>query len=52
MIAPGLPRLDPKKQAITLISSLTKSDFPDTGARDRDRWVDHTGAEFLVVAGS
>jgi hypothetical protein len=33
MIAPGLPRLDPKKQAIPLISNLTKSDFPQTGAK-------------------
>jgi hypothetical protein len=33
MIAPGLPRLDPKKQSIALISTLTKSDFPSTGAR-------------------
>jgi capsule synthesis protein PGA_cap len=30
---PGLPKPDPKKQAITLISSLTKQDFPQTGAK-------------------
>ncbi len=33
MIAPGLPRLDPKKQSISLISNLTKTDFPETGAK-------------------
>jgi hypothetical protein len=33
MAAPGLPRLDPKKQAISLIGSLTKTDFPSTGAK-------------------
>src|SRR5690349_21370563 len=33
MIAPGLPRLDPKKQALSLIRNLSKSDFPSTGAR-------------------
>jgi hypothetical protein len=33
MIAPGLPRLDSKKQAISLISNLTKSDFPSSGAQ-------------------
>jgi poly-gamma-glutamate capsule biosynthesis protein CapA/YwtB (metallophosphatase superfamily) len=32
MIAPGLPRLDTKKQAISLIGNLSKSDFPSTGA--------------------
>jgi hypothetical protein len=33
MVAPGVPRLDPKKQAISMISGLDKSDFPGTGAR-------------------
>jgi len=33
MVAPGLPRLDPKKQALSLIRNLSKSDFPSTGAR-------------------
>ncbi len=32
MVPPGLPRMDPKKQAITLVSGLCKSDFPQTGA--------------------
>jgi poly-gamma-glutamate capsule biosynthesis protein CapA/YwtB (metallophosphatase superfamily) len=32
MVSPGLPRMDPKKQAITLVSGLCKSDFPQTGA--------------------
>jgi poly-gamma-glutamate capsule biosynthesis protein CapA/YwtB (metallophosphatase superfamily) len=33
MIAPGLPRMDPSRQAIGLIRSLTQADFPTTGAR-------------------
>jgi hypothetical protein len=33
MAAPGVPRLDPKKQAISLVSGLCKSDFPTTGAK-------------------
>jgi Bacterial capsule synthesis protein PGA_cap len=33
MVAPGVPRLDPRKQAISLVSSLTTVDFPHTGAR-------------------
>ncbi len=32
MVAPGSPRMDPQKQAIPLVSGLTKSDFPKTGA--------------------
>jgi poly-gamma-glutamate capsule biosynthesis protein CapA/YwtB (metallophosphatase superfamily) len=32
MVAPGAPRLDPQRQAISLTSSLCKSDFPTTGA--------------------
>ncbi|MER7002301.1 CapA family protein [Dactylosporangium sp. NPDC000555] len=33
MVAPGLPRPDPKKQAIPFVSNLTKQDFPTTGAK-------------------
>jgi poly-gamma-glutamate capsule biosynthesis protein CapA/YwtB (metallophosphatase superfamily) len=33
MVAPGVPRMDPRKQAISLVSGLTKTDFPTTGAR-------------------
>jgi hypothetical protein len=33
MVAPGLPRMDPGKQAISLVSGLTKTDFPKTGAQ-------------------
>jgi hypothetical protein len=33
MVAPGLPRPDPKKQAITMITDLTKKDFPQTGPK-------------------
>jgi poly-gamma-glutamate capsule biosynthesis protein CapA/YwtB (metallophosphatase superfamily) len=33
MAAPGVPRPDPKKQAINLIGSLTKQDFPQTGPK-------------------
>jgi poly-gamma-glutamate capsule biosynthesis protein CapA/YwtB (metallophosphatase superfamily) len=32
MVSPGVPRMDPKHQAISLVSSLSKSDFPQTGA--------------------
>jgi len=32
MVSPGAPRMDPQRQAISLTSSLTKSDFPTTGA--------------------
>jgi poly-gamma-glutamate capsule biosynthesis protein CapA/YwtB (metallophosphatase superfamily) len=32
MVAPGLPRMDPAKQSITLVRGLTKADFPSTGA--------------------
>jgi hypothetical protein len=31
MVPPGLPRPDPQKQAISLIGSLTRQDFPQTG---------------------
>jgi poly-gamma-glutamate capsule biosynthesis protein CapA/YwtB (metallophosphatase superfamily) len=33
MVAPGSPRMDPQRQAISLVSGLTKADFPKTGAR-------------------
>ncbi|HTJ38308.1 MAG TPA: CapA family protein [Dactylosporangium sp.] len=33
MVAPGLPKPDPKKQAIPFVSNLTKQDFPSTGAK-------------------
>src|SRR5262249_32402773 len=33
MVAPGSPRMDPQKQAIPLVSGLSKADFPKTGAR-------------------
>jgi hypothetical protein len=33
LVAPGVPRMDPRKQAIPLVSGLTKADFPTTGAR-------------------
>jgi poly-gamma-glutamate capsule biosynthesis protein CapA/YwtB (metallophosphatase superfamily) len=33
MVAPGLPRPDPKKQAVTMISGLSKQDFPQSGAK-------------------
>ena len=33
MVAPGVPRPDPRKQAISLLSGLTRADFPQTGAR-------------------
>jgi hypothetical protein len=32
MVAPSSPRMDPQHQAISLVSGLTKSDFPKTGA--------------------
>jgi poly-gamma-glutamate capsule biosynthesis protein CapA/YwtB (metallophosphatase superfamily) len=32
MVAPGVPKLDPAKKAIPLVTSLTHSDFPKTGA--------------------
>jgi poly-gamma-glutamate capsule biosynthesis protein CapA/YwtB (metallophosphatase superfamily) len=32
MVAPGAPRMDPQKQAISLVSGLCKADFPTTGA--------------------
>ncbi len=33
LVAPGAPRPDPQKQAISLVSGLCKADFPKTGAR-------------------
>jgi hypothetical protein len=33
MVAPGLPKPDPKKQAIPFVANLTKQDFPTTGAK-------------------
>jgi hypothetical protein len=33
MVAPGLPKPDPKKQAIPFVANLTKQDFPKTGAK-------------------
>lgn len=33
MVAPGSPRMDPRHQAISMVSGLTKSDFPKTGAQ-------------------
>jgi poly-gamma-glutamate capsule biosynthesis protein CapA/YwtB (metallophosphatase superfamily) len=33
MVAPGTPKMDPARQAITLVSGLSKSDFPTTGAK-------------------
>jgi poly-gamma-glutamate capsule biosynthesis protein CapA/YwtB (metallophosphatase superfamily) len=33
MVAPGVPRLDPKKQAISMINQLSRSDFPGSGAK-------------------
>jgi Bacterial capsule synthesis protein PGA_cap len=32
MVSPGVPRMDPNKRAITQVRSLTKADFPKTGA--------------------
>lgn len=31
MVSPGVPKADPNKRAITLISDVTKKDFPTTG---------------------
>ncbi|WP_432843561.1 CapA family protein [Dactylosporangium sp. CA-092794] len=36
MVSPGLPKPDPKKQAIPFVSNLTKQDFPSTGAKIAD----------------
>jgi 2',3'-cyclic-nucleotide 2'-phosphodiesterase (5'-nucleotidase family) len=33
MVAPGSPRMDPQHQAISMVSGLSKSDFPTTGAQ-------------------
>jgi hypothetical protein len=33
MVAPGVPRPDPQKQAISLLAGLSRADFPTTGAR-------------------
>jgi hypothetical protein len=33
LVAPGLPRPDPKKQAISLVGGLSRADFPTTGAK-------------------
>lgn len=33
MVAPGSPRMDSQHQAISMVSGLTKSDFPKTGAQ-------------------
>jgi poly-gamma-glutamate capsule biosynthesis protein CapA/YwtB (metallophosphatase superfamily) len=33
MVAPGVPRLDPHDRAIGMIRSLTRQDFPKTGAQ-------------------
>ncbi|WP_432994964.1 CapA family protein [Dactylosporangium sp. CA-233914] len=33
MVSPGLPKPDPKKQAIPMVSDLSKQDFPKTGAK-------------------
>ena len=33
MVAPGSPRMDPQHQAISMVSGLSKSDFPKTGAQ-------------------
>ncbi len=33
MVAPGVPRLDPNDRAIPMVRSLTKADFPKTGAQ-------------------
>jgi poly-gamma-glutamate capsule biosynthesis protein CapA/YwtB (metallophosphatase superfamily) len=39
VVSPGFPRPDPKNQAISMITSLTKQDFPQTGAK-----IDAAGA--------
>jgi poly-gamma-glutamate capsule biosynthesis protein CapA/YwtB (metallophosphatase superfamily) len=36
MVAPGVPRMDPAKRAIPLVRSLTRDDFPKTGAQIAD----------------
>jgi poly-gamma-glutamate capsule biosynthesis protein CapA/YwtB (metallophosphatase superfamily) len=36
MVAPGVPRLDPKGRAIPMIQTLTSEDFGSTGARIAD----------------
>ena len=41
MIAPGVPRLDPQKQSTSLVSGLSKADFPKTGA--------HLGADGSIT---
>jgi hypothetical protein len=41
MVAPGVPRLDPQKQAIGLVSGLGTADFPKTAA--------HLGADGTVT---
>jgi hypothetical protein len=33
LAAPGVPRLDPSKQAISMVGGLSRTDFPTTGAR-------------------
>ena len=33
MVAPGVPRMDPNHRAWTQIRSLSRSDFPTTGAK-------------------
>jgi hypothetical protein len=33
MVSPGLPRLDSRNQALTLVGNLSKQDFPNTGAK-------------------
>ena len=33
MVAPGVPRMDPQKRAVSLVSGLSRADFPATGAR-------------------
>jgi Bacterial capsule synthesis protein PGA_cap len=33
IVSPGVPSADPKKEAVTLIGSLSKQDFPQTGAK-------------------
>lgn len=33
VVAPGVPHADPKRQSVTLVGGLSKTDFPSTGAR-------------------
>jgi hypothetical protein len=33
VVAPGVPHLDAKRQSVTLVGGLSKTDFPSTGAR-------------------